>query len=115
MGNRKQRRQLAKLAKKGDKYIEQLAVNAVQQEIEKSANILTDDNLALSTDYTLSAMILAMDRVMDSIDQPLYECILNEFRNIYTDLITSGDPQSYLSMAEEVCGHELHIEFEHED
>ena len=112
-GNRKARRKLAKLAKKGDKYIEQLAVNAVGREIEESAETIVDDKLAIATDYTISAMILAIDRAYGW-EREKYEPVLDGFRDIFSELLLSGDAESYMSMAENVCGHELHLEFEHD-
>ena len=111
--NRKLRRKLTKMA--SDKDIEQLAVDSVKKEIEETAQILTDDSLALSTDYTLSAMILAIDRTCgDTFGNDRYEMVLNQFRDIYSELLLSDEKETYLSMAEDVCGHELHIEFEHD-
>ena len=112
-GNRKARRKLAKISQNDDRYIAQLAK---ARAIEERTQDLVDDNLALATDYTLSAAILAIDKVFGhSWNQTLYDWLLDEFRNIYTELITSADPESYLSMAERVCGQELHFEFLHDD
>lgn len=112
IGNRKARRKLAKLARKDDKYIEMLATNATSSEIEKGANNLFNDQLAISTEFTLSALILALDRKFgETWDKDTYEEVLTDFREIYAELLMSGEADSYVHLAEDICGQEMRFEF----
>lgn len=111
-GNRKARRKLAKLASKGDRYIEQLALASTNREIERSANEMTNNNLSVATEYALSAMVLALDKTVGWKQcGEEYDSVLSGFREFYAEIILSDDPEHYIHMAEDICGQEMQFEF----
>lgn len=109
--NRKLRR---KLAKHGEDYIEKLAVDSVNREISQSAENLFDQNLALATKFVLSSVVLAIDKT-HRWSKTGYEKMLTKFAETYSELITSGDPEKYISMAEDICGQEMTFVFTHDE
>lgn len=84
-------------------------VNRVYTVAEMIAKKEFNRRLEMSTTWTLSAVILAMDKAHCKVN---YEKWFEYFRDIYSELIASDTPSAYVQQAGEIVDADIEIHFE---